>query len=66
MYLHQSRSWFFSIVAIVTLSVSGGYFYTSNYSTGSQMIQFTDLSDSDIDMMLAVKAEMSEAKFRSN
>jgi hypothetical protein len=30
------------------------------------MIQFTDLSDSDIDMMLAVKAEMSEAKFRSN
>jgi len=30
------------------------------------LIQFSDLSDSDIDMILAVKAEMQAAKIQSN
>jgi hypothetical protein len=37
-----------------------------NQGEQPSLIQFSDLTDSDIDMILAVKAEMHAAKIQSN
>ena len=67
MNLHQYKNWFFSIFAVVMLTAGSGYLFTSdNYSMGSETVQFSRLTDADIDTILAVKAEMYAAKIQSN
>lgn len=62
MPLHNNITWLFSIVATVALFTGGSMLLNNNYSIESEMIQFTDLSDADIEQILAVKAEMNIAK----
>ena len=65
MNLSQNTSWFIGIFAFVALfTVSSMLTIDMNDQPG--MNQFSDLTDSDIDMILAVKAEMQEAKIESN
>lgn len=59
MHLHNNTSWLFSIVATVTLFAGGSVLLDNRHAAESEMIQFTDLSDADIEQILAVKAEMN-------
>ena len=65
MNLSQNTSWFIGIFAFVAL-FTGSSMLTSDLNDQPVMNQFSDLTDSDIDMILAVKAEMQEAKIESN
>jgi hypothetical protein len=56
----QDTSWLLSIVVAVMLFTGGSYLFIDNDT--SEMIQISDLSDTDIDMILAVKAEMYAAQ----
>ncbi|MBT8118677.1 MAG: hypothetical protein KJN89_03075 [Gammaproteobacteria bacterium] len=65
MNLSQNTSWFIGIVAFVAL-FTGSSILTSDLSDDQSMNQFSGLTDSDIDVILAVKAEMQAAKIQSN
>ena len=65
MNLSQNTSWFIGIFAFVAL-FTGSSMLTSDMNDQPGMNQFSDLTDSDIDMILAVKTEMQEAKIESN
>jgi hypothetical protein len=63
MNLHLYKNWFFSMFTIVTLTTAAGYGFTNDsYSMESGAVQFSKLTDADIDLILAVKAEMYAAK----
>jgi hypothetical protein len=62
MNLHNNKSWLFSIIATVALLTGGSIFFSNNNATGSEVIQFSDLSNADVDVILAVKARMRDAK----
>jgi len=66
MDLHQNKSWFLGIFAFVALFAGSSMLLTDTQGDQSTMIQFSDLSDSDIDNIIAVKAEMHAAKVQSN
>ena len=66
MNLHNDKSWLFSIFATVALFTSGSIYFSNDNVTVSEMIQFSDLSDADVDVILAVKARMHDAKEQSN
>ena len=66
MNLHNNKSWLFSILATVALFTSGSIYFSNDNVTVSEMIQFSDLSDADVDVILAVKARMHDAKEQSN
>ena len=59
-------SWFFSIFAFVALFTGGSIFFVNDGSVQTELIQFSDLSDADVDVILAVKARMHDAKDQSN
>ena len=58
--------WFFSIFAFVALFAGGSFLFDNNSSLQTELIQFSDLSDADVDVILAVKARMHDAKNPSN
>ncbi len=66
MKLPQNKGWFFGVFAFVALFTGSSMMLNSNLDEQPGLIQFSDLSDSDVDMILAVKAEMREAKFQAN
>ena len=66
MYFSQYKNWFLSITAVVTLLLGSTIYYSSAFSSDSETMRFTDLSDADIDMILAVKAEMQLAKIEAD
>ena len=66
MNLHNDKSWLFSILATVALFTSGSIYFSNDNVKVSEMIQFSDLSDADVDVILAVKARMHDAKDQSN
>ena len=66
MHFPLCKNWLLSIFAVVTLFVGSGAYYSSQYASDSEMVRFTDLSDADIDMIIAVKAEMQLAKIEAN
>ncbi len=66
MNLPQNKGWFFGVFAFVALFTGSSMMLNSNLDEQPGLIQFSDLSDSDVDMILAVKAEMREAKFQAN
>jgi len=71
MNLSHNTSWFIGIFAFVAL-FTGTSMLTSNLTDQQGMVQFSDLTDSDIDTILAVKAgmqaqeQMLTAEFQSN
>jgi hypothetical protein len=65
MNISHNTSWFIGIFAFVAL-FTGSSMLSSDFSKQRSMNQFSDLTDADIDMILAVKAEMQAAKIQSN
>lgn len=65
MSLHNNKSWFFSIVASVALFAGGSFMVSGENYTDAEMISFSELSDAEIDMIMAVKAEMQTAQIRA-
>ena len=63
---NNNTSWFFSILAFVALVTAGSFFLDNKYSAKAELIQFSDLSDADVNVILAVKARMQDAKHQSN
>ncbi len=66
MRFFQNTGWFIGIFAFVALFTGSSMMIAGDRGDQPVMIQFSDLSDSDIDMILAVKAEMQAAKIQSN
>jgi len=66
MHFSQYKNWFLSIVAVVTLSLGSTMYYSGAFTNDSETVRFTDLSDADIDMIMAVKAEMQLAKIEAD
>jgi hypothetical protein len=67
MNLHIYKNWIFSIFAITILAAGAGYLITGDsYSNQLEVIQFSDLTDADVDLILAVKAEMHTVTIQSN
>ena len=62
----QNKSWFLGIFAFVALFTGSSMLIADDLGDQPGLIQFSDLTDSDIDMILAVKAEMKAAKIQSN
>lgn len=66
MYLLQFKDWVIGIFAVIVLVVSAGYFYSSvNSFYQQEQVQFSKLTDEDIDGILAVKAEMYAASIEN-
>ena len=66
MHLHTNKNWIFSVFSAVVLTVGLGYFYAGNLSKNqSQMVELTDLSDADIDLIVEVKSAMYAASIES-
>jgi len=66
MNLSQNTGWFIGIFAFVALFTGSSMMIAGTQGDQPGLIQFSDLTDSDIDMILAVKAEMHAAKIQSN
>ncbi|NOQ88872.1 MAG: hypothetical protein GQ550_08100 [Gammaproteobacteria bacterium] len=66
MNLFQNKGWFLGIFAFVALFTGSSMLIAKDLGDQPGPIQFSDLSDSDIDMILAVKAEMQAAKIQAN
>ena len=66
MHYSQYKNWLLSIAAVVTLSLGSAMYYSGAFSSDSETVRFTDLSDADIDMIMAVKAEMQLAKIEAD
>ncbi len=64
MSLHNNNRWFLSIIATVALFAGGSFMVSGESYTDEKMIAFSDLSDAEIDMILAVKAEMQAARIQ--
>lgn len=62
----RNTGWFIGIFAFVALFTGSSMIIAGNQGDQPGMIQFSDLTDSDIDIILAVKAEMQAAKIQSN
>jgi len=62
----QNKSWFVGIFAFVTLFTGSSMMFSPEMDEQPSMIQFANLTDSDIDRILAVKAEMRAAKVQTN
>ena len=62
----QNTGWYLGIIAFVALFNGSSMMLTNDLDEPSANSQFSVLSDADIDMILAVKAEMQSAKIRSN
>ena len=62
MNLFQNKGWFLGIFAFVALFTGSSMLFTNDLAAQPGFIQFSDLTSSDIDIILAVKAEMQAAK----
>ena len=66
MTCNQNKSWFLGIFAFVALFAGSSLFLSNDLGAETRAVQFSSLSDSDIDMILMVKAEMQTAKMQAN
>ena len=65
MNLSQNTSWFLGIVAFVALFTGSSMLVNNDSSDQQSMIPFSDLSNADIDRIIAVKAKMQVAEIQS-
>jgi len=67
MNLFQHKNGLFSVLAIFSIMLASSYLFTDESNAReSVMISFTNLSDADVDMILAVKAEMHAGNSQQN
>ncbi len=66
MNLFQNTRWFLGIFAFVALFTGSSMLIANDLGDQPGSIQFSDLTDSDVDMILSVKAEMQAANIQSN
>jgi len=67
MNLFQNKNELLNLFAIVSLTLAMSYLViSSNFSAESEQVQFVNLTNADIDKILAVKAEMQAAKIQAN
>ena len=66
MNLFQNQGWFLGIFTFVALFTGSTVLFSGELNDQPGMIQLSDLTDTDIEMILAVKAEMQEAKIKAN
>ena len=67
MNLHNNNmSWLFSILVTVALFTGGSFLLGNDNAVATDTIKFSQLSNSDIDMIYAVKSEMQTAKIQTN
>ncbi|VAW54608.1 hypothetical protein MNBD_GAMMA06-490 [hydrothermal vent metagenome] len=63
----QNKGWFFGIFVFVALFTGSSMMLANDRDEPSSgLVQFSDLTDADIDTILAVKAEMKAAKVQQN
>ena len=62
MNLNNNKSWFFSVFAFVTLFAGSSFLFIGDSVARDDQVQFSTLSDADIEMILAVKEEMRDAR----
>ena len=62
MNLNNNKSWFFSVFAFVMLFAGSSFLFIGDSVAQGEQIKFSTLSDADIEMILAVKEEMREAR----
>ena len=62
---NNNISWFFSIFVFVALITAGSFLFDKNSFAQAELIQFSDLSDADVDVILAVKARMHDVNDQS-
>lgn len=55
--------WFFGVFAFVALFAAGSYYLSDDNSGVAESIQFTELSATELDKFIAVKAKMSSYRF---
>lgn len=66
MNLFHNKSWLYNSFAVVSLTVATGYFVvTHNLSAKTEPVKFVNLTKSDINTILAVKAEMQQANIEA-
>ena len=66
MNFFPNKNWVFSVFTIVLLTAAVCYFYAVNLNDkSSEAVKLTDLSDSDIDLILEVKTAMYAASIDS-
>ena len=68
MNLLQNKNPLLNLFAIVSFTVTTAYLVVgNNYSaTGSEPVQFINLTNADIEKILAVKTEMQAAKIQAS
>ena len=66
MNLFKNTSWFLGIFAFVALFTASSMLVANDLDDQPGPIQFSNLTDADIDMILSVKAEMRAAKIQAN
>ena len=67
MNLKQNKNSLLNLFAIVSLTLTSAYFVVSyNSAAGSESVQFINLTNADINKILAVKAEMQTAKIQAS
>lgn len=58
--LKQNKSWLFSVFAFVLLFAGGSVVFMEDSVAQPELVEFSNLTDADVDMILAVKAEMKK------
>ncbi|MCG6938157.1 MAG: hypothetical protein LJE83_08315 [Gammaproteobacteria bacterium] len=67
MNFFQHKYRLYNAFAVVSLTVATGYFVVNhNLSAKTEPVSFVNLTNADIDEILAVKAEMQEAKIQAS
>ncbi len=63
MKLYQSESGLLSVIAVIAVIAGATYLFSNNiFSTKTEPVQFSGLTNSDVDQILAIKSEMQAAK----
>jgi len=62
MNLNNNKSWFFSVCAFVMLFAGSSFLFIGDSVAQGDRVPFSALSDADIEMILAVKEEMRDAR----
>jgi hypothetical protein len=67
MNLFENKYRLYNVFAVVSLTIAVAYFVvTHNLTAETEPVKFVNLTNSDIDMILAVKAEMQQAKIQAD
>ena len=66
MALSQNKSWFLGVFTFVALFTGSTMLFSGELNDQPELIQFSNLTDSDIATIIAVKEEMRAARNKLN